>query len=134
MACVYIHKRGTNGEIFYVGIGKKHSRASSNNRRNKYWHNIVNKHSYDVEIAYDNLSWKDAINFEIFLILLYGRKDLNKGTLCNMTDGGEGALGRKHTDVAKLKISKANKGSKRKYSPKWKSPIKYEILMMDVFK
>lgn len=35
---------------------------------------------------------QEAFENEILLIEQYGRKDLNKGTLCNLTDGGEGSI------------------------------------------
>jgi hypothetical protein len=35
----------------------------------------------------------DAFHLEIELIAEYGRRDLKTGTLCNLTDGGEGAVG-----------------------------------------
>lgn len=111
MAYVYEHRRLDTDEIFYIGIGINKHRCSSKNRRNKYWHNIVNKYGYSFKIIYDNLEWEDAVEFEKFLICLYGRKDLNTGCLCNMTDGGEGTLNRKHTEEAKLKISKKNTGN-----------------------
>jgi len=38
-------------------------------------------------------SESDAFQFEIGLIAKYGRRDLGKGTLCNLTDGGEGPSG-----------------------------------------
>jgi hypothetical protein len=38
----------------------------------------------------DDLSWKDACEKEKEFISLYGRIDLNNGSLCNHTDGGEG--------------------------------------------
>ena len=34
-----------------------------------------------------------AFELEIKLIAKYGRRDLKTGTLCNLTDGGEGAAG-----------------------------------------
>ena len=36
---------------------------------------------------------KDALKHEMTLIALYGRRDLGAGTLCNLTDGGEGTSG-----------------------------------------
>lgn len=133
MALVYLHKKPC-GEIFYIGIGKKESRVYDNNKRNKYWHNIVNKYGIDYEIAYNNLSYNDAKNFEKFLIKLYGRKDLNEGTLCNMTDGGDGSIRRFQTKSTKLKISKANKGRpSKKKGIKKKEYLKYPEFTMDVF-
>jgi len=76
MAFVYQHIRLDNNEVFYIGIGINKYRPLSKYRRNKYWHNIVNKCGYKSEIIYNNLTWKDAIEFEKFLIKLYGRKDL----------------------------------------------------------
>ena len=47
---------------------------------------------------------------EIFLIFIYGRRDLKTGTLCNLTEGGNGAVGRKLTEEHKKKISISTKG------------------------
>jgi hypothetical protein len=51
---------------------------------------------------------------EVELIAKYGRKDLGKGTLYNMTDGGEGCAGLVHTMETKRKRSIAVKAS---YTP-----------------
>jgi len=95
MAYVYIHIRKDTNEIFYVGIGTdnkgKYSRAHSV-RRNGFWHVIRNKTDYSVEIVFDNLTFEDACIKEKELIKKYGRKDLGEGTLCNLTDGGEGTI------------------------------------------
>ena len=92
MAYLYRHIRLDKNEPFYIGIGsdEKYKRAYSKNDRNQHWHNIVNKIEYEVEIVLDELSWEEACNKEIEFIKIYGRKDLNEGTLVNMTDGGEG--------------------------------------------
>ena len=110
MAISYQHRRLDTNEIFYIGIGKEKSRAYNDRNRNKYWKRIVNKTNYNVEILTDNLSWENAQEAEIQLIKLYGKKNLNNGTLCNMTDGGEGFFGGKHSDETKLKMKKSNKG------------------------
>jgi hypothetical protein len=39
---------------------------------------------------YDNITFQSAIRAEKLLIQLIGRRDLDKGTLANLTDGGEG--------------------------------------------
>lgn len=53
---------------------------------------------------------KDAFEAEIFFIAFFGRIDLKTGCLRNMTDGGDGPSGYKHTAEAKSKISKTHSG------------------------
>jgi hypothetical protein len=114
MAYVYKHIRLDTNEVFYVGIGsddKKHyNRAYSKKNRNKYWHNIVNKTAYLVEIIFNNITWEEACIKEIELIRLYGRKDLNEGSLVNLTYGGEGPYGYIHTTDSREKMSKSKIG------------------------
>ena len=113
MAYVYRHVRLDINEIFYIGIGSENNdykRAHTKRNRNKHWCNIVNKTNYEVEIVFDDLTWEEACTKEIEFIKLYGRKDLNKGTLVNMTDGGEGALGFVHNHESRERMSKSMKG------------------------
>ncbi|MDA3779743.1 MAG: NUMOD3 domain-containing DNA-binding protein [Bacteroidales bacterium] len=58
--------------------------------RNIHWKNIVNSCGYVVEILIDGLSWEEACIKEIQLIGEIGRRDLNLGSLVNLTDGGDG--------------------------------------------
>ena len=93
---VYIHKNPITEEVFYVGQGTKHrnkiERAFSKKSRSKWWNNYVNKHGLPiVEIVYSDLSKEEADKLEIELIRFYGRKDLNEGSLVNLTDGGDGS-------------------------------------------
>lgn len=115
MAYLYRHIRLDVNQPFYIGIGSdddfKRSREKSN--RNKHWRNIVKNTSYDVDILMDGLSWEDACEKEKEFIKLYGRSDLKLGTLCNLTEGGEGVIGMKHSDETKRKISEDNKNPKR---------------------
>lgn len=90
MALIYLHRRLDTNQVFYIGIGNTKQRAYSKNNRNLYWHNIVSNIGYNVEIIEENLSWEEACQKEKYWIKLYGRKDLNEGTLVNMTDGGDG--------------------------------------------
>jgi hypothetical protein len=89
MAIVYQHIRKDTNEVFYIGIGKTIKRAYSK-VRTQYWHRIVNKHSYLVEVIKEDLTWEEACEIEKTLIKKHGRKDLDEGNLINMTDGGEG--------------------------------------------
>jgi len=106
MAYLYRHIRLDNQEIFYIGIGSdnkgKYTRAFTKKSRNKYWHNIANL-GYEVEIILDDLTWEEACEKEKEFIKLYGRKDLNEGTLVNMTDGGDGLIGIVITEETRLK-------------------------------
>lgn len=91
---VYRHLKKNTSSVFYIGMGKEKNfrRSRSKRYRNNHWHNIVNKHDYDIEVVSKNLSEEDAIELEMFLIKQYGRKDIGSGVLVNMTDGGEGVF------------------------------------------
>jgi hypothetical protein len=111
MTYVYRHIRLDKNEPFYIGIGtdNNYKRAYSKNSRNIFWERVVKKTNYDVEIIMDNLTKDKAKQKEIELILLYGKKINNTGTLVNISDGGESGSGYKHTQEAKNKIGAANK-------------------------
>src|SRR5690242_16322389 len=91
---IYRHRRLDNNKIFYVGLGSNENfkRAFEKRNRNKYWKNITAKVKYTVEIIAKNLSYSKACELEIFLIKLYGRKIMNTGILCNITEGREGVI------------------------------------------
>lgn len=123
MAYVYRHIRLDKNEPFYIGIGNNDYRRSRSKRsRNDMWNNIVLKTDYEVEIMLDGLTWDDACIKEKEFISLYGRRDLKTGILCNMTEGGEGTIGRKFLETNREELikrnigniyGKLNKGSKR---------------------
>lgn len=94
MAYLYRHIRIDKNEPFYIGIGSDNSyrRANETSRRNIHWKNIVKKGEYKVEILLDDLTWEQACEKEKEFIALYGRANLNNGSLCNLTDGGEGLI------------------------------------------
>jgi hypothetical protein len=103
---VYRHRRLDDNSVFYVGIGNKR-RPFIKIGRNSYWKNIVNKCGYYVEIIQENLSLEDAKELEVFLISLYGRKDIKTGILSNMSDGGDGG---NLSEDFRIKISERRKG------------------------
>lgn len=88
MAIVYRHRRLDNNEIFYVGIGTNKKRAYEKVGRNNLWQKVTVKTEYTVEIIAEEITMEDARELEIFLILIYGRKDLSTGILANLTGGG----------------------------------------------
>ena len=115
MAIVYRHKRNDTNDTFYIGIGKTDKRSYSHRNRNKYWYNIVNKVGYTIEIVKTDISWDDACDIENLLIMSYGRKDLGLGLLVNMTDGGDGFIGGRHSEEFKEKMKTSNNGFETRF-------------------
>lgn len=97
---VYLHRRASDGKVFYVGKGRNR-RALSKSRRSQYWQNIVNKHGYTIEYVQTGMQEWWAFEMEIQLIEFYGRENL-----VNLTDGGEGASGFSDETKEKIRLSK----------------------------
>jgi hypothetical protein len=114
MAYVYRHIRLDKNEPFYIGIGSDSTYRRANNKtcRNSYWKNIVNKTDYRIDILLDDLTWDEACDKEREFISLYGRLNTQTGTLCNLTDGGDGMLGYKHNAEWLVKLSEMRKSFK----------------------
>ena len=103
---VYIHRKKTDSTIFYVGIGNPNRAYSkSPTSRSVVWSRTVKKHGYYVEVILEDLEWEEACEIEIYLIEKFGRRDLKKGALVNLTDGGEGATNM--SEEGRRKISEA---------------------------
>lgn len=106
MAVVYRHIRLDTNEVFYIGIGRDEKRAYDKKRsRSNWWKSILEKTEYRVDILFDNLTWEEACDKEKEFIELYGRKDLELGTLVNMTNGGDGSIGYKNSEESNKKRS-----------------------------
>jgi hypothetical protein len=87
---VYGHyKTGEPNIPFYIGKG--YGRRAYDKNHTRHWHNVVNKHGYEIRFLAEGLSETDAFWLEKQLIGMFGRADLGRGPLVNMTDGGEGA-------------------------------------------
>ena len=118
MAIYYIYVYLDSDNVpFYVGKGKKnrykiykHLDKYSFNRHLKSKIRKVGIANIKVHFLHENLTEEEAFQFEIFYIKLYGRRDLGTGTLCNLTDGGEGDSGCIVSKETRQKISAANKG------------------------
>lgn len=111
---IYRHIK-PNGEVFYIGIGSgdnNYKRAYAKIGRNKKWKKIVKEFGYEVEILKSSLSRKLAEELEILLIDFYKREDCCDGVLCNLSDGGRGNTGLKHSEATKYKMSKDRKGKR----------------------
>ena len=94
----YAHSK-PDGTIFYIGKGIGRRAYSKN--RNDYWKRIVAKYGYEVQILAYWDTEEEALDHEVLLISCM--KDM-KIELCNLTDGGEGATGYKHTNEHKTKL------------------------------
>jgi hypothetical protein len=57
-----------------------------------------------------NLTEEEAFKHEIYMIAVFGRKDLGTGILRNKTNGGDGISGLVHTEESKRKMSESHKG------------------------
>ena len=99
---VYIHMR-PDGTPFYVGKGT-HIRAFTFRRRNRHHASIVAKHGAQ-NILVDLMecpSEAEALQAEIECIALLRGAGVE---LCNVTDGGEGVVGLRHSDETKYLLS-----------------------------
>ena len=104
---VYVHRKKSNGQIFYVGKGCRY-RHKSQTGRTPHWYSIVKKHGYIAEIIQNGLSEEQAFKLEKELIALYKEQGL-----CNLTDGGEGTSGLVVSEKTKSLLKKIR--SKKEY-------------------
>ena len=105
---------------YYIGKGTG-KRIYSTNKRIK-----PPKDKSKVIYLKQNLTEEEAFKHEIYMIALFGRKDLGTGILVNMTNGGEGTSGWVPSEETKMNISEANKNpseeTRRKISDAKKNP------------
>ncbi len=107
---VYVHRRATDGRVFYVGKGTG-KRAWVKDGRSQHWRNISKKHGLVVEIVQAGMQEWWAFELERDLISSYGRE-----SLCNLTDGGDGISGLKRVFSAEHRSKISAKALGRKAS------------------
>jgi hypothetical protein len=89
---------------YYVGKGTG-DRIYSTNRRNN-----PPKDKSRIIFLKQNLTEAEAFRHEIYMIAVFGRKDLGTGILRNLTNGGDGTSGVVKSEKTRKKLSEANKG------------------------
>ena len=97
---LYQHIRLDTNEPFYIGIGTKYNHKKDYTRakargkqRNSIWRGITQRVDYIIEILFESDEYDFIKTKEIELIKQYGQIIKNDGTLCNLTNGGDGTKG-----------------------------------------
>lgn len=98
----YLYLRD-DGTPYYVGKGRGNRVRQKDNRH-------VPVPTKQFVIIQDFESETEALCAEKFLISFYGRKDLRTGCLRNLTDGGDGVSGYKHSGETRQRISASRQG------------------------
>lgn len=105
---LYAHLRLDTNEYFYIGIGTKYNHNKDYTRakaigsqRSSIWRGITSRSEYKVIILFENDDYQFIKEKEIELIAKHGQIIKNNGTLCNLTNGGDGTLGRRNYDIIK---------------------------------
>ena len=89
---------------YYIGKGKG-DRINSKQRTIK-----LPKDKSRIIFLKKNLTEEEAFKHEIYMIDVFGRKDLGTGILHNRTGGGEGSSGTVMGEETRKKMSEAQKG------------------------
>jgi hypothetical protein len=123
---VYLDPRPGKGlQPIYVGKGTVDlDRASDHWERrctNRFLQSVLDKIRLvglvpQITIAAYMDDENEAFAMERDLIAQYGRRDLKTGSLCNLTDGGQGAAGRKWTEEQREKFFSS-------LTPEWKELV-----------
>lgn len=100
---VYVHRKKTDGTVFYVGQGKGNRWKSY--KRSPFWHSVRRKYGFTAHKIAEGLSQQCALSIERAVIAVIGRDNLT-----NLTDGGDaGPTGYRHTPERLIEL--------RSYSP-----------------
>ena len=104
---------------FYVGKGKDyryyvgcHLGKACANKLLKNKIRKVGEDNVKIYFLYKNLTEEEAFKYERYYISVFGRRDLKEGTLCNLTDGGEGYGRRIVSKETRKRMSESSKGEK----------------------
>jgi hypothetical protein len=104
MFCVYAHCRpAPDCRLFYIGKASNTARPYSRKNRNRHWHRVVTKHGgFDVRIIDEFDTEAEALAAEVELIALAREMSAD---IVNITDGGEGVSGMRHSAETRKRLS-----------------------------
>lgn len=125
---VYVHRRISDGCVFYVGKGCRR-RAFVADKRGIVWRRISAKHGVFVEIVKDGMQEVCAYVLEAILIKKYSDMGV---FLANRTTGGDGWRGGSHSVAARMAMSEKRTGELnpnygKKHSPEVRARIAKKV-------
>ena len=94
-----------DGTPYYIGKGRKARAYGCTGKPCK-----MPSDKSRILILKKNLTEEEAFKHEIYMIAVFGRKDIGTGILHNKSAGGQGKTGYIHTEEAKVKISEKVRG------------------------
>jgi len=94
-----------DGTPYYIGKGKDRRYNNRNKSDIK-----PPKDKSKIIFLKQNLTEEEAFNHEIYMIAVFGRKDLSTGILRNKTNGGDGISGYRFSQNSRKKMSETRKG------------------------
>lgn len=95
-----------DGTPYYIGKGK-------NKRAYERKHNAFVPSRNRILFLKKNLTEEEAFKHEIYMISVFGRKDLGTGILYNLTDGGDGPSGYVHSEESRKQMGDRRRGKSR---------------------
>lgn len=104
---------------FYIGKGKN-NRYKVQNHLKKHNTNAflkskirkVGTKNVKIHFLHKDITEEESFSWERYWIKYIGRRDKGEGSLCNLTDGGEGPSGYIHTNEARRKMCETHEGEK----------------------
>jgi hypothetical protein len=88
---------------YYVGRGKGRRAFDKS-------HNVKVPTKDRILFLKTGLTFAKSVQHEVYMIAVLGRKDLGTGILRNVTDGGEGTLGYRHSRDTRAEMSRTRVG------------------------
>lgn len=127
MFYTYAHYKPDNS-VFYIGKGRGR-RAWAKDNRNPHWRNVVLKHGEPkIEVLAQWVTEQEALDHEKFLIWCF--RDMGQ-SMANITDGGDGISGYKHTLETKKILSAHHKRLHNLPEQKAKNSERNRLRMQD---